>query len=194
MLRIEQFRANKALDFDGWIAARKHGITATQVGKGDWESKPVPDNPYMAFGRDAEGPLSMWVKDVYGILPNEWLISNLDERWALATPDGISLDHESISEIKTTGKDFGEWQNVPLNYVKQVQWQMFVTGASNCVFSWMLRVKQPDGSFGFGWMEPKSVWVKRDNDMIRELVSVGQNLWKKKLAAIVAEMEGTQNG
>lgn len=177
--------ANKAIDFDGWIEAREFGVTATQVAKASTpagynsmvlelrDPQPIEDNGYMRFGREQEGPISMWVKSEIGIMPNEWLIRHEDQPTHLATPDGLSLHHELISEVKTTGKD---WDSIPIAYRRQVQWQLHVTGAERCLFAWMLRV-EIDGEFAPGWFEPKWVWVDRDPEMIADLSVVAGKLW-----------------
>jgi len=190
MLSVDQFIANKAIDQDHWLSMREQGVTATQVGKNEWRSKPFYDNRYMEFGRDAEAPLSLWVKENFEIMPNEWLIKHDSIEWALSTPDGISLDHSVISEIKTTGRDFIDWQGVPSAYVRQVQWQMFVTQTPRCLFSWMLRVENDQGLFEFGWLEPKTVWVERDNDLIEVLLEQAEYLWEEKQAGMLAATEG----
>lgn len=187
MIGHDRFLANKAISFDDWIEARESGITATQVAKASTpagyketresllDPQPIPDNEYMRFGRDQEGPISIWVKDWFGVMPNEWLIAHSDYRHHLATPDGLSLDHSLISEIKTTGKDWDE-DKIPIAYRRQVQWQLHVTGAERCLFAWMLRVDSM-GEFVPGWMEPKFTWMDRDDEMIESLSVVANKLW-----------------
>lgn len=187
MIKPYRFIANKALDFDGWLAARRDGVTATQVGKAATPSgfkeavaeyrspTEIPDNPYMAFGREQEGFVSLWLKEEVGIFPNEWLIGHEDTPQYLATPDGISLDHRVISEVKTTGKDWASYKDVPIHYRRQVQWQLYVTGAEECIFAWLLRVES-GGRFVPGWFEPKTVSVLRDEKEIDKLVEVADRL------------------
>lgn len=188
MLGAENFIANKELDKDAWLAAREGKITATLIAKASTpagmeeavvklrgDAPPVIDNAYMEFGRRMEGYVSLWVKDRYDVMPNEWLIAHRDRPEFVATPDGISLDHTFISEVKTTGKDWGEWSKVPANYKRQVQWQMFVTGAKSCVFAWLLR-EEREGRFVSGWFEPKAVIVERDDEEIRKLSAVADRL------------------
>lgn len=189
MISADRFIANKALDFDGWLQARRSGVTATEVAKAStasgraellsrWESPTVQeDNAFMAFGRHMEGPISMWVKDQFEVLPNEWLIVG-DNPAHMATPDGLSIMHGIISEIKTTGKDFTK--EIPIQYRRQVQWQLFVTGATRCHFVWMLRVEDKQGNFQPGWMEPKHKIISRDEDMIEDLVATASSLLMEK--------------
>jgi predicted phage-related endonuclease len=129
----------------------------------------------MKFGRDWEGPISMHLKDHFGIMPNEWLISSSVSDHYLATPDGLSLGHDQISEVKTTGKD---WATIPVQYRRQVQWQLFVTGAASCVFAWMLR-EERGGVFMPAWFDPKVEIIERDEDMIASLIKVADELWER---------------
>jgi hypothetical protein len=188
MIQAERFIANKALSKDRWLEARRGGVTATQVAKaasgpGGFgqavmeyrEEFQETDNPYMKFGRDWEGPISMHLKDRFGIMPNEWLISSSVSDHYLATPDGLSLGHDQISEVKTTGKD---WATIPVQYRRQVQWQLFVTGAGSCVFAWMLRESR-NYVFLPAWFDPKVEIIERDEDMIASLVKVADELWER---------------
>jgi predicted phage-related endonuclease len=188
MIQAERFIANKALSKDRWLDARRGGVTATQVAKAASgpsgfeqavmeyrEEFQETDNPYMKFGRDWEGPISMHLKDRFGIMPNEWLISSSVSDHYLATPDGLSLGHEQISEVKTTGKD---WATIPVQYRRQVQWQLFVTGAGSCVFAWMLR-EERGGVFMPAWFDPKVEIIQRDEEMVASLVKVADELWER---------------
>lgn len=189
MITPDRFIANKQFDYDGWVEARKQGISATTVAKAatpsgfdqvvsDWfQDGHVSDNAYMAFGRDQEGFIGMWVKDNFGLIPQEWLIQHDTVDWAIATPDALSLGHQQIGEFKTTGKD---WAKPPIQYIRQVQWQIYVTGADSCLFAWLLReqVDTPNGPLMVpAWFEPKTVVIDRDEKMIADLVDVGERLW-----------------
>ena len=110
----------------------------------------------------------------YGITHNNWLIHADGHKWKLATPDGLNDDWSLIAEVKTTGKDWGS-NAIPIQYRRQVQWQMYVTGASACVFAWLLRIETADG-FAPGWFEPKTIIIKRDDRMIADLIEVAERL------------------
>ena len=194
MISPDRFVANKAMSKPGWLEARRGGVTATQVsraasGPGGFEQAVEEyradfvdiDNPYMKFGRDWEGPISMMLKDGYGVMPNEWLIRASENPTHLATPDGLSLDHTLISEVKTTGKDWNP-ERIPVQYVRQVQWQLHVTGASSCVFAWMLREQRDTAAgpmFVPGWFEPRVVMIERDEEMIAALIDTANRLWER---------------
>jgi len=89
---------------------------------------------------------------------------------------GLSSTHDLIAEVKTTGKDWGEWRFVPGHYQRQVQWQLYVTGAASCVFGWMLR-ESKDGQMIPAWPGPKFVIVERDEALILRLIEVAHDLY-----------------
>ena len=181
MISAERFLASKSLDEQGWLDARRLGLSATTMAQAmtpsglrdvlaNWDNPtPVVVNAYMQFGLDSEAWLSLWTKEQTGVMPNDWLIRHDENVNAIATPDGLSLDHETISEIKTTGKDWGSVEKIPVQYQRQVHWQLYVTGASSCVFVWLLR-EENDGVMVPAWLEPKYGVIERNNDIIDKMV------------------------
>jgi hypothetical protein len=174
---------------DEWYKARQYGVSATTVAKAASgpagydaelqkalfpEDNIVEDNAYMKFGRDYEEWIVNGLPLEYRIKPNDWLIrGDGDYRWHLATPDGLNDDWSIIAEVKTTGKDW-EGSAIPIQYRRQVQWQLHVTGAQKCVFAWLLRATSQSGEFVPAWMEPKHIIMERDEAMIADLIEVAQ--------------------
>jgi putative phage-type endonuclease len=189
MITADRFIANKQYFPEGWLRARREGITATQVAKAatpagfeqavqDYREDFVEiENPYMTFGRDMEPVISRTVHTKYGILPNEWVIRHEKFAHHLATPDGLSPAHLEISEVKTTGQDWEE-RSIPIQYRRQVQWQLHVTGANACLFAYMQRL-DVGGVFAPAWFEPKCLWIQRDEGMIEALISTADALWER---------------
>ena len=190
MIDVPRFVASKSVSAERWLSARREGVTATQVaraasGPGGFEQAVEnyradfveQDNPYMAFGRVWEGPISMWLKEAHDIMPNDWVIRHDENQHHLCTPDGLSPSHEFISEIKTTGKEWNPLR-IPIQYRRQVQWQLHVTGAEACFFAWMLR-EERDGAFLPAWFEPSMIVMERDEEMIDSLVKVADDLWER---------------
>ena len=181
MISADRFIAAKSFDEQAWLDARRLGMSATTMAKAmtpsgfrevveNWDNEtPITVNAYMQFGLDSEPWLALWTKNATGVMPNDWLISHEEFSDAIATPDGLSLDHDTIAEIKTTGKDWGSVDKVPIQYVRQVQWQLYVTGASSCVFVWLLR-EEHDGLMVPAWLEPKHGVIGRDEDIIDAMV------------------------
>lgn len=183
MIPADRFIA-RSTDTEKWLAARSSGVSATAVARAatpagfrnevEARRNPAPNetNEYMLFGVESESVLMEYAHREHGVLPSDWLISG-ENRKHLATPDGLSPDHTVIAEAKTTGKD---WARPPINYMRQVQFQLHVTGAERCLFLWNLRVPDEHGWFFLGWVEPKSLWVERDEKMIAELVGIADRL------------------
>lgn len=175
----------RSTETDRWLAARAGGVSATTVAEAATPAgftqvvadrtnpQPVAPNDYMRFGTESEAALMEFAHREHGILPNDWLLCGDNPRH-LATPDGLSLDHTVIAEAKTTGKDWGE--KIPIRYRRQVQFQLHVTGAERCLFLWNIRVPDEHGWFYLGWIEPKHMWLERDDKMIAGLAEVADRL------------------
>lgn len=189
-----------------WFEARRKGVSATSVARAAASDKAfdaevdqlvypveIADNDYMRFGREWENWIIDNIPTKYGIKHNDWLVSQDDRAnaWKLATPDGNNDDWTVIAEVKTTGKDW-DGKAVPIQYRRQVQWQLYVTGAERCVFAWLLRVARHDtGEFTPGWFEPKHIVIERDETMISQLVEVAERL---QMATIYTERMERMNG
>lgn len=186
---MEQERMVARSQTDEWYKARQYGVSATTVAKAASgpagynaelqnalfpENNEVVDNAYMKFGRDWEQWIVENLPGGFEIKHNDWLIRGDDDyRWHLATPDGLNADWSVIAEVKTTGKDW-DGSVIPIQYRRQVQWQMHVTGAQQCIFGWLLRAEAENGDFVPAWLEPKWVVIFRDDDMIEQLIEVAQ--------------------
>lgn len=131
-----------------------HGNAVTRWGH---EREPVIGAFLSTFGPDTR------------LQPNDDLLVKDGTRYA-ATPDMISEDGEVIGEIKTTGTDWpAVLEEIPLRYRRQVQWQLLVTGAEACVFAWEVRGTDPDGSFFPAVDEPRTMVIRPDREMQRQL-------------------------
>lgn len=188
MIGSDRFLVRKDDDFEGWLEARRSGITATQVANAStpagFEKAAADylteyreqDNPYMKFGRDWEAHIAGFVWEMIGIQPNEFLIRG-ETPHHLCTPDGLNKTHDWIGEYKTTGKDWGTIEKLPLRYKRQVQWQLHVTGAERCLVAWLVR-DEVDGVFVPASFVPKTGIVERDPEMISDLIATADRLWR----------------
>jgi hypothetical protein len=127
----------------------------------------------MLFGTAAEPEIMAYAHAEYGILPTDWLIAAEDNWQHMASPDGLNLKHTESAECKTTGKD---WTTVPIKYRRQVWWQQYVLGVERTLFLWQLRVPDDHGWFYMPWLEPKHLWIDRDETEIKKLISVADEL------------------
>jgi len=184
LIEHERFLARSS-DRDAWLWHRSQGVTATMVAKAytpggfaevvrDIENpRVIEPNAVMAWGTFREPFIAQVVKERFGVMPNDWLISKDAglSKWQMATPDGLSLDHLVIGEYKTSGKPLDK---IPAHYMRQVQWQLWVTGAERAVFAYELRLETPTG-FAPGF-DVVTQWVERDEKLISELVSVAEKV------------------
>lgn len=182
MIAAERFLASSQTK-PLWLAERDKGVTATQVARAATpagmkaeleamsEPQPVYVNAMMAWGIEREPWIAHAVFEQYQVLPNDWLICAEQESWHLATPDGLALDHKTIGEYKTSGKPLDK---IPVHYMRQVQWQLHVTGAERCIFAYELRVDTPTG-YAPGFDIPMQV-IERDDKEIAKLITVAEQL------------------
>ena len=197
MIDVERFIVSSQTK-DLWLAARDRGVTATQVAKASTPAgmkevlaqienpTPVEANAFMSWGTEREAYISQVVKDRFGILSNDYLIcaEGAGNEWQMATPDGLSLDHSLIGEYKTSGKPLDV---VPLNYLRQVQWQLYVTGAEKALFAYELRLEGPEG-FVAGF-DVETQWIERNEEMISELIVTAQKVQQHAIFFERAERE-----
>ena len=91
--------------------------------------------------------------------------------WAIASLDGIDLEETHIVEIKCPGRASFEKmkKEIPLNYIYQMQWQMFVTGIETCMF---LVYSEEDFHFHR---------VECDKEMINELLEKAKDFYEEHI-------------
>lgn len=200
MINIERFIASSQTR-DLWLAARDRGVTATQVAKASTPAgmkevlaqienpTAVEPNAFMDWGNEREAYIAHVVKERYGIMPNDWLLcaEGAGNEWMLATPDGLDWhnDHKVIGEYKTSGKPLDK---VPANYMRQVQWQLMVSGAQRALFAYELRLEGPEGFVpGF---DVECQWIERNDEMISELIVTAQKVQEHAVYFERAEREG----
>jgi len=184
MIAPSRFIARSS-DREAWLYARQQGITATMVAHGSTPAgfrdivaqmetpTTMEPNAMMDWGNEREPHIAQVVKERFGIMPNDWLIAKDDglNRWQMATPDGLSMDHTTIAEIKTTGKPLDV---IPIRYRRQIQWQLHVTDAERCLFAYELRLEGPEGFVpGF---DVECQWIERNEEMISELIVTAQKV------------------
>jgi hypothetical protein len=204
VIAADRFLARSS-DRETWKWHRSQGVTATIVGKAftpagfaevvaELENpREVTPNAFMSWGNEREPYIAEVVKERYGLMPNEWVISKggklSPDRWQMATPDGLSLDHTMIGEYKTSGKPLDK---IPAHYMRQVQWQLYVTDAESCVFAYELRLDAP-GGFAPGF-DVECQIVERDEKLIRELVAVAEKVQQVNVYKSWDQREELENG
>ena len=204
VIDVDRFLVRSS-DRQAWLWHRSQGVTATMVARAftlagfaevvaQMENpEEVTPNAYMEWGNQREPYIAEVVKERFGVMPNDWVISKggklSPDRWMMSTPDGLSLDHKVIGEYKTTGKPLDK---ISALYMRQVQWQLYVTDAESCVFAYELRLDAP-GGFAPGFDVECQV-VERDEKLIRELVAVAEKVQQINVYKSWDEREEIENG
>ena len=182
-------------DEAAWQEARRPVATATQVR--DWAKGYPADRAriiiekitgvrddlsavkYIEWGKFREPFLQDWVAQKYGIDPveNDLYISAEDPRWA-CTPDGYAASFGEIvlSELKTSKHNLNPegGHYLQTGYDDQMQWEMLVTGAAQCLFVW-----EQHNDVWEPWptpQPPQAVWIQRDDKRIQLLTRYADQL------------------
>lgn len=185
---LERIVADKAQDEAAWLAARRQGVTATEVaqleknGAGYRQTllhekrngeRNFFGNAYTAWGLEREPVIAEWVQKTFGHWPSDALIHAPNNVRHLATPDGLYWRDGiiTIAEIKTSKHwlEPGTEAFLQSPYMAQVQWQMMVADVMECLFVWEVREGQP-GDFKPG--QRGHAWIERDQGHIDELVMI----------------------
>lgn len=178
--------ADESEDREGWLAARRDGITATEVAKlaqrpayvAELRREKAGEGRFVATRDTARGkqrePEIAAIFEGSGLTGTSGLYRAKNNPRHLASPDMIGEDFDEqlfLGEIKTSKYDLNPLGQkfASTYYADQMQWQMYVTGAVGCRFIY----EQHDDV----WPEPvtvslNSVWVERDDDRIAELIAI----------------------
>ena len=178
MNTLEKIQLRKVADssnHDIWLGARMSGVTASDVAnfeEGADIKKLVykklnntfKGNVWTEWGLDREPHILDWA----GFPHNQTLFRAADNPRFMATPDGYKMSEENLilCQAKTTSKG---WDTTPPNYMRQVQWEMFVMGATTNYLVW-----EQHRQFIPIDLEPKCEIIQRDNDEIARLVEMAK--------------------
>lgn len=184
------------LTHEQWLEARKLGITGTDVGGIAGVSKystpmkvyldklgaldPLEDNESMYWGRVMEDVIAkefqarnnMKINKVNAILKHpeyEWALGNIDR--LITNSDG----EKGILEIKTASeytKTTWEGEEVPPQYMVQIQWYLFVAGVNYGYFAALI-----------GGNKYVQKYVERDEELIEVLKDLAKDFWENNVLA-----------
>lgn len=183
------------LSHSDWLEARKLGITGTDLGGLTGISKystpmkvyldkigalePIEDNEAMYWGRVMEDIIArefqvrnsnMKINRVNAILRHpqyEWALGNIDR--LITNENG----EKGILEIKTVSeyiKDAWEGEEVPPQYMVQLQWYMFVAEVKFGYFAALI-----------GGNKYVQKYVERDEELIEMLCGIAKDFWENNV-------------
>jgi hypothetical protein len=194
---FEREVADKNVDEQAWLAARRRGITATEVAKlakgsaatemALLKEKRVGRGSFtptraMAWGLEREQFMIDEVLEPLGVTGGDMLYSAPDNPRHMATPDGIRQENgfTETAELKTGKYDLAPTSPwfLKSGYMDQIQFAMYVLDASRCLYVYERHDAVWIQSFdGFGKEEPtpepvEYVWIERDQKRIGQLINV----------------------
>lgn len=185
-------------DRRAWLEARRQGCGASDVaaigGMSPWASPwsvfaekvglvPVDDrdddeDDVMLFGRDLEPVIVAKFERSTGlhVRAAQQMVHHPTETWCFATLDGLVAEEPgALDEIGPLGVfeskyDHGApWDDIPVHYLWQVHWQMWVTGLDH---AWIAVVHLPFGRPRFRVYE-----VERDDTLTAHIVATVERFW-----------------
>lgn len=183
------------LSHEDWLEARKLGITGTDLGGLTGISRysspmkvyldkvgalePIEDNEAMYWGRVMEDVIAKEFQaknNNYKINKVNVILKHLEYEWALGNIDRLITKEngeKGILEIKTVseyGKDAWEDEEVPPQYMVQLQWYMFVAGVKFGYFAALI-----------GGNKYIQKYVERDEELIEILLNTAKDFWENNV-------------
>jgi len=134
----------------------------------------VPDA--IRVGNLAESAVLDYAEEEIGKIRRNQFRVHDELKWASATLDAVVIGKQEGVEAKTTSRT-DEWgdestDNIPITYVAQTQWQMFVTGFERV---WV-PVLMPDFVLKF-----KMYVVESDEEIISQIVDTCTTFWEENV-------------
>lgn len=194
------------MNHDDWLENRKQGIggsdVAAIVGLSRFKSAfsvyldkigelpPLEDNPKMKAGRVLEPVIADWFTEETGIKCQEqkWIFQHPEHPFMLANIDRWIPGENAGLEIKNTGEycrnDWfeGNTEVIPTEYQLQANHYMAVTNADK----WYVAVLI--GGWDFQWRI-----IERDEQLIKNLITIEKNFWENHVQAKVPPQVGSQD-
>lgn len=191
---------------DEWLEYRKQGIggsdVAAIVGLSRFKSAysvyldkigelpPLEDNPKMKAGRVLEPVIAEWFTEETGIRTQEqkFIFQHPEHKFMLANIDRWVPGENAGLEIKNTSEycrdDWfeGNTEIIPTEYQLQANHYMAVLNAEK----WYVAVLI--GGWDFQWRI-----IERDEQLIKNLITIEQNFWENHVLAQVPPAVGSQD-
>ena len=135
-----------------WHALRKNSIGASDIpvimGLSPWQTpyelwarklglmEQIKTLPHMTRGLEIEDEVRNWVSELLEISYTPIVARSIEFPWAIASLDGWN-EKEGVLEIKCPNAEDHQKaiaNQVPEKYRDQIQWQLFITGASKALY------------------------------------------------------------
>lgn len=179
----------EAIDRDKWLASRRLGSSdiAAVCGIDPWRTPfhvflaatrrhQTPESPAMSMGKRLESIVAdLWEERTGLRLARVGLAVHKDNPWMTASVDRVTANlptNPVIVECKTsrTAEGWGEpgTDEVPANYLTQVQWQMACSGPE---------YQTSHVAVLFGLSDFAIYIVPRSDSLIDKLIGIGRDFW-----------------
>lgn len=182
---------DKNKDENAWLAARRRGVTATEVAKlarsgASYRQDLIFEkrtgersffgNKFTEWGLQREPIIAEKIMHEWGFIPSDILYHAPGNSRHLATPDGVYAKDGmvTIAEIKTGKHDLNPEGDyfASTGYLDQMLWQAYVCDADEILFVWEQHNDE--------WPEPtpfeiQSVWIERNQARIEELIAIADD-------------------
>ena len=182
---------DKNKDESAWLAARRRGVTATEVAKlarggAGYRNELLKEkrsgertffgNQYTAWGLEREPIIGEKIRKEWGFVLSDVLFHAPGNTRHLATPDGVYAKDGlvTIAEIKTGKNDLNPEGSyfASTGYLDQMLWQAYVCDADEILFVWEQHNNEWPIPTPF---EVQSVWIERNQARIEELIAVADS-------------------
>lgn len=196
-INIKQFSREE------WLQERQSGLggsdAGTILGVNKWKSKTQLffekrnpelrqeiDNEYIYWGNVLEDVVAKEFENRTGkrVRRDNRMLRHPEHKFMFANMDRVVVGEKALLECKTTSqynKDLWEGDDIPAQYLCQVQHYMAVTGYEKAYIAVLL------GGNTFIWKE-----IERDEELISILINAEKDFWENNIqAGAIPEIDGS---
>ena len=189
---------------DEWLAARKTGISGTDVaailGISPWTSAldvwldkrgaaaPIIPSVAMRAGNTLESLVAeIYFEETGHVLTSPGFMRHPERDWMIGTPDRLAPDANLLLEIKTTRFASNEWgepgtDQIPRYYLTQVEWYLE-----------LVNLDVADVALLVGGNEYRRYQVQRDRQLVDMLLEKCDEFWRKNvLGGEMPQVDGSK--
>lgn len=193
----------KQLSREEWLQERQSGLggsdAGTILGVNKWKSKTQLffektnpelrqeiDNEYIYWGNVLEDVVAKEFENRTGkrVRRDNRMLRHPEHEFMFANMDRVVVGEKALLECKTTSqynKDLWEGDDIPAQYLCQVQHYMAVTGYEKAYIAVLL------GGNTFIWKE-----IERDEELISILINAEKDFWQNNIqAGAIPEIDGS---
>lgn len=193
----------KQLSREEWLQERQSGFggsdAGTILGVNKWKSKTQLffektnpelrqeiDNEYIYWGNVLEDVVAKEFEKRTGkrVRRDNRMLRHPEHEFMFANMDRVVVGEKALLECKTTSqynKDLWEGDEIPAQYLCQIQHYMAVTGYGKAYIAVLL------GGNTFIWKE-----IERDEELIEILITAEKDFWENNVqAGVIPEIDGS---